>query len=223
MAQALAVAKGQGEIGLFDGHGGLGIIYDSRGEGCVGGYGGEEVKPHLKKLMSSEIQEWGTPLWFFNRLDNIFNFDLDPCCLKKTAKCKNYYTPVENGLLQDWTKYDAAFVNPPFGREITKWIKKGYESSKEMKNVCFLIPARPDTRYWHNYCFSASAILFIKGRLKFENPYSSVPKELWTSAPFPSALVVFGNISNEQMKGLSDLGVWMNKIYQGQWRSSGEK
>ena len=76
------------------------------------------------------------------------------------------------------------FVNPPYGRDIKKWIKKGYEESqKDKTTVVMLIPARTDTSYWHEYCMKASQIFFVKGRLKFGGATSG--------APFPSAVVVF--------------------------------
>ena len=75
-------------------------------------------------------------------------------------------------------------MNPPYGREISTWIRKAYlESLKPGTKVVCLIPARTDTRYWHEYCMKAKEIHFVKGRLKFGNSENS--------APFPSAVVVF--------------------------------
>ena len=77
-------------------------------------------------------------------------------------------------------------MNPPYGREIKKWIEKAYKESTKGAIVVCLIPARTDTKYWHEYIFPyASEIRFIKGRLKFGNSANS--------APFPSALVIFKN------------------------------
>ena len=77
----------------------------------------------------------------------------------------------------------SCFVNPPYGTEIGKWIKKGYEQYLKGKTVVFLIPSRTDTRWWHEYVMKAKEIRFIKGRLKFDDQENS--------APFPSAIVVF--------------------------------
>jgi site-specific DNA-methyltransferase (adenine-specific) len=75
-------------------------------------------------------------------------------------------------------------VNPPYGREIGKWIKKAHEEgSKPSTVVVCLVPSRTDTKYWHDYCMKADEIYFVKGRLKFGNSSSA--------APFPSAVVVF--------------------------------
>ena len=136
---------------------------------------------------SSNSNEWGTPQDLYNKLNNKYKFTLDPCCTKESAKCKKYYTIEDNGLLQDWSN-EIVFMNPPYGREISKWVKKAYNESKNNKaTVVCLIPARTDTIYWHDYIFpNAYDIEFLRGRIKFE--VDGVAKD---PAPFPSAIVVF--------------------------------
>ncbi len=148
-------------------------------------------KETRQKFFSSENQKWCTPQNFFDRLNEVFNFKLDPCCVPETAKCKIYFTPKEDGLKQEWNKIGNAFVNPPFSRALPLWVQKYYEES--LKGICvvMLIPARTDTAYFQNYCFKGN-ILFIKGRLKFIDAERNTPKEKQTSAFFPSAVVVFG-------------------------------
>ena len=135
-------------------------------------------------MFSSKTGNWATPQDFFLKLDWRFGpFDLDPCANPSNAKCMNFFTEAEDGLSKDWEGFHC-FVNPPYGRGIDKWIKKAYEESqKPNTKVVMLIPARTDTKYWHDYVMKASEIHFVKGRLKFgdsENP-----------APFPSAVIVF--------------------------------
>lgn len=129
---------------------------------------------------SSKSCEWSTPQDLFDRLDRKFHFTLDPCATKKNAKCKRYFSRRDDGLKQKWG--GVVFMNPPYGREIGKWIKKAYESSREGVTVVCLIPARTDTAWWHDYVMKGS-IEFIRGRLKFGGQKNS--------APFPSAIVVF--------------------------------
>lgn len=134
-------------------------------------------------MFSSKSNEWETPQEFFNELDKEFNFDLDPCADDGNHKCDKYYTKYDNGLLKDWGGHNA-FVNPPYGREIGKWVEKSYiESQKENTLVVMLIPARTDTRWFHNYIYNKAEIRFIKGRLKFGGSNNS--------APFPLMVVVF--------------------------------
>ena len=72
---------------------------------------------------SSQRHDWTTPQDFFDKLDAEFGFTLDPCCLHETAKCAKHFTPEEDGLAQDWSG-DVVFMNPPYGREIGKWVRK---------------------------------------------------------------------------------------------------
>lgn len=78
----------------------------------------------------------------------------------------------------------SVFCNPPYGREIGKWVKKCYEESRKGSLVVMLIPARTDTSYFHDYIYhKAKEIRFIRGRLHFN--------ESKQGAPFPSMIVIF--------------------------------
>lgn len=123
--------------------------------------------PHF----SSMRLDWRTPKAFYDELNKEFNFDFDPCPPR----------PKFDGLSVEWGKRN--FVNPPYGREIGKWIKKGYEEWQKGKLVVFLVPSRTDTIWWHEYLMKAPEIRFIRGRLHFD--------EHKNSAPFPSCVVVF--------------------------------
>ena len=142
---------------------------------------------NIKVHYSSASNEWETPREFFDELAQIFNFTLDPCATPLTAKCEKYYTMEDNGLSKDWGG-ETVFMNPPYGRDIPKWVKKAYdESRKENTTVVCLIPSRTDTIYWHQYCMKAFEICFVKGRIKFGNN----SQKDGNSAPFPSAVVIF--------------------------------
>ena len=143
-----------------------------------------QKKMNTDIMFSSKTDLWSTPQDFFDKLNEEFNFNLDPCSTHENAKCKRHFTIVENGLEQDWSN-SSVFCNPPYGKEIKKWVKKCYEESKkENTNVVMLIPARTDTSYFHDYIYKkAKEIRFIRGRLKFGQAKNS--------APFPSMVVVF--------------------------------
>lgn len=84
---------------------------------------------------SSQRLDWKTPKAVYQILDAEFNFDYDPCPTK----------PKKDGLTSEWGK--SNFVNPPYGRELPKWIKKGFEEHNKHKTVVFLIPSRTDTKW----------------------------------------------------------------------------
>ena len=127
-------------------------------------------------LFSSASQHWATPRDLYNVLNKEFDFNDDPCPLE----------PKDDGLSREWGS--RTYCNPPYGREITKWLNKAYMESLKGKLVVCLIPSRTDTRWWHEYVMFAKEIRFLRGRLKFGNAKNS--------APFPSAVVVFSLTHN---------------------------
>lgn len=137
---------------------------------------------NTKVMFSSNHDEWATPDDFFNQLNKEFNFTLDPCCTKQNHKCDKYFTLEDDGLSQDWSG-ETVFCNPPYS-QIAQWVKKAW---KEGTIVVLLIPARTDTKYFHNYIYNRSEIRFVKGRLKFGNCKNA--------APFPSMIVVFRGVN----------------------------
>lgn len=108
---------------------------------------------NTKLMFSSKTDLWSTPQDFYNNLNEEFNFNLDPCSTHENAKCEKHFTIVEDGLKQNWGGY-IVFCNPPYGREIKKWVEKASkESKKENTKVVMLIPARTDTSYFHDYIY----------------------------------------------------------------------
>jgi site-specific DNA-methyltransferase (adenine-specific) len=148
---------------------------------------------------SSASNEWETPDVLYRTLDDHYGFNLDPCATIGNAKCSKYFTKEDNGLEQDWGGH-TVFMNPPYGKkEQSKWIIKAYnESLKDGTTVVCLIPARTDTKVWHEYCMKAKNIVFFKGRIKFVQPGQAKR----TPAPFPSCLVIFDYEFNQ--KGLDN-------------------
>lgn len=81
-------------------------------------------------LLSSKNMCWCTPQDFFDELNAEFHFVLDPAATDKTAKCSLYYTPETDGLSQSWDLGGAVFCNPPYGRDIGKWVQKAYKEAR---------------------------------------------------------------------------------------------
>jgi len=132
-------------------------------------------------LFTSNTDQWATPVDFFNKMSTEFGpFDIDVCADASNAKCFNYFDEAANGLSKPWT--GTCWMNPPYGKHIGTWMKKAYEESKAGNTVVCLVPARTDTKWWHDYALHGS-VTFVKGRLKFGGSKNS--------APFPSAVVVF--------------------------------
>ena len=137
----------------------------------------------MNKVFSScNSVDWPTPKNLYAELNREFNFIDDPCPLKG-----------KGGLDREWGK--RTYVNPPYGRKISAWIKKGLFESTLNKTVVFLLPARTDTKWFHDLVLPfAKEIRFLKGRLNF----GDLPGQ---RAPFPSIIVVFKNVPPSSLIG----------------------
>jgi phage N-6-adenine-methyltransferase len=134
----------------------------------------------LAGLLASGREGWGTPPDLFAALDREFGFTLDACASAENATCARYYSREDDGLAQPWA--GVVFCNPPYGREIGRWVRKAAESARSGATVVCLLPARTDTHWWHCWAMRGE-IRFLRGRLRFVGAR-------W-NAPFPSAVVIF--------------------------------
>ena len=132
-------------------------------------------------LMSSNSDEWTTPIELFDELHNRFIFNLDAAATDENHLCERWFTKEMDGLRQSW-EGKRVFCNPPYS-QIGKWAEKFQEEAGRAQLIVALIPARTDTRWWHKYIVEADKIVFLRGRLKFSNSKNS--------APFPSALAIW--------------------------------
>ncbi len=135
-----------------------------------------------RAMFSSATHEWETPQPFFERLHAEFGFTLDVCARPENAKCPRFFSPERDGLGQAWAP-ETCYMNPPYGREIARWVEKAFLEAQKGAVVVCLLPARTDTSWWHRYVMRAAEIRFVRGRLKFGGAASG--------APFPSCVVVF--------------------------------
>lgn len=136
-------------------------------------------------MMTSETDEWATPQWLFDELNLVFGFDLDVCATEDNAKCGFWYTKEDDALSREWREDGTtAWMNPPYGREIGKWVEKAFTESRDrfMTVVC-LLPARTDTAWFHEWVAGKAEVTFIKGRLRFGGCN--------VNAPFPSMIAVY--------------------------------
>ena len=145
-----------------------------------------ETKIHF----SSASGEWATPQDFFEKLNDEFHFTLDPCANDQNHKCDRYYTAEQDGLKQDWSG-ERVFCNPPYGRDVSKWVRKCFEEvyNGKCRLAVMLLHARTDTRWFHDYIYHKAEVRFVRGRLKFG--------DVSQPAPFPSMVVIFRGIGGD--------------------------
>jgi phage N-6-adenine-methyltransferase len=134
--------------------------------------------------------DWETPIWLYDLLDEEFRFSLDAAASERTHKAASYITEAGDGLAIDWQKAApagaAVWLNPPYGRAVGSWVKKAAEESRRGLTVVVLIFSRTDTSWWHDYAMAAAEIRFIRGRLSFLQ--DGEPRH---PAPAPSCVLVF--------------------------------
>ena len=142
---------------------------------------------------SSETNEWGTPPDFFEYFQQLYKLDHDACASDQNALLPSYWTKEDDALKQDWSG-KRVWMNPPFGYQIKHFVKKAHD--EVMLGNCdiavCLIPARTETRYFHEYCLRAREIWFVAGRLRFGG--SKI------NAPFPSIVVVFTKYKDDAQR-----------------------
>ncbi|TXF11233.1 helix-turn-helix domain-containing protein [Pelomicrobium methylotrophicum] len=135
--------------------------------------------------LSSASHEWQTPGWLLERLYPLLpgrRFDLDPCAAPGSpVRARIRYTAAEDGLERPWRGY--VFLNPPYGRELPRWVAKAAEEAACGAIVTALLPARTDTRWWHDHIMGRTHLLLLRGRLRFGDGRAP--------APFPSALALW--------------------------------
>jgi phage N-6-adenine-methyltransferase len=130
----------------------------------------------------SNCSEWGTPQRLFDELDREFHFTRDVCASRENFKVTAFGDKADDALADHQKWEGVLWMNPPYGRAIGIFVRKAYESRATATTVC-LLPARTDSRWWHQWVMKADEIRFVKGRLRFQDAKGE--------APFPSAIVVF--------------------------------
>lgn len=85
--------------------------------------------PALTQGMTSSLtDDWPTPSYVFDKLDEEFHFTLDVCADDENHKVEKYFTKETDGLMQQWD--GICWMNPPYGRSIGHWVRKAFESAR---------------------------------------------------------------------------------------------
>jgi len=139
-------------------------------------------------LLSSREMGWQTPDSILSLVRAVSPIGLDPATTRENpaGAATWFYPPAFDGLIQAWAGHGLAYVNPPYGRALPRWIEKcKTESLSPGARIIALVPSRTDTRWWHEGALSARSVCFVRGRIKFVGAPSA--------APFPSAFLYWGD------------------------------
>jgi phage N-6-adenine-methyltransferase len=118
----------------------------------------------------SQRHDWETPPEVFAAYDAEFHFTLDVCATAEHATCVRFFSPEQNGLMQDWGD-EVCWMHPPYENQIAAWMEKAYRSSLAGATVVCLVPARTGTRWWHDWVLEKAEVQvevrLRKGRMTF--------------------------------------------------------
>ena len=67
-------------------------------------------------MKTSLRDDWSTPQWLFDKLNDEFHFDLDPCANEQNHKCENYFTKEQDGLTKKWGGGECSVIRLTAGR-----------------------------------------------------------------------------------------------------------
>ena len=138
----------------------------------------------------SKSEEYETPNEIFEPLQKEFNLKLDVCVTHLNSKCDLFYKKEDDSLTKDWHKDGNFWMNPPFGRDLKRWVQKAYEESQKGVIGVLILPVRCNTLWWHKYIIDTKAeVRFLKGETKFVGH----KRGLW----LPFAIVIF----NKKIEG----------------------
>lgn len=137
------------------------------------------VRIDKRARFSAATGKWGTPADVYAALHAEFAFTLDPCPWDDAERIME-----NDGLARSWAGC-RVFCNPPYSN-IAPWLEKASEADVAV----FLLPARTDSKWWHEYAMQADEIRFVRGRLKFNGAK-------W-GAPFPSVILVYRKADAER-------------------------
>lgn len=154
------------------------------------------ANPAIARVMfSSASDDWATPQSFYDELDAEFGFVVDACSSATNHKSPHFFAldhpdaDRRDGLAGDWAgdalaHGGAVWLNPVYGRTIGAWMAKAAQTAREGVTVVCLVPARTDTRWFHDHVLAEGAeVRFVRGRLKFGNATAG--------APFASLVIVY--------------------------------
>jgi len=158
---------------------------------------------------------WNTPDWFIEYVNCMAPIGLDPCWNNTSVFIPplaftetgiynhgvlSYDKAPEDTFTLDWEveKDQLIFINPPYGIKVTEpFLKKATMEQEFGKSIIGLIPARTDTKAWHNYVGKASHLCLVKGRISFLN---SETQKIQKGTKFPSAVVLWSKSEEMQQK-----------------------
>jgi len=138
----------------------------------------------MKNRNLNHKDNWATPKEFYDKLNDEFNFDFDPCPLNKGD-----ITPDKDGLLIEWGERN--FINPPYSRNLKEaFIRRAFEMSQKGKLCVMLLPVSTSTKIFHEIIYGNAELRFVKKRIAFEGVNTFGERVGKGSAPMHDSMIV---------------------------------
>ncbi len=139
----------------------------------------------MKNRNLPHSDNWATPSYIYDELNDRFKFDFDPCPL-------NHDVNKWDGLKIEWGKRN--FINPPYSKELkAPFILKAVEEAKKGKLCVMLLPVSTSTKLFHDIILQniSEPVKFFKRRIKFIG-YNSKGELVSNKSPMhDSMLIIF--------------------------------
>lgn len=146
----------------------------------------------------SNNNEWETPSYLLDKVNEEFNFNWDLACTSKNCKFEGgcFIDKGNDGLkwIPNKNKEYRIWCNPPYETKLkAAFIEKCFELSKfeNVKEVVLLIPAATETKLFHNVMAPNAEIRFIFKRIKFKGINTAGELVTNKSGQSGSMLVIF--------------------------------
>ncbi len=155
---------------------------------------------------ASDRKDWTTPPDLFAKLDDEFHFQLDAAASDHNTLCKKFLI---DSLKQEW-RPGPVFCNPPYGKvEVPLWMNLAWHQFQNwLRPIVMLVPAATETKWFYTAVQRAHSIRLLKGRLKFGNVVAKDGSVGVSSAPFPSAVVIFKVRPWGSLWSGADINMW---------------
>jgi len=147
--------------------------------------------------------EWYTPAYIFDALGE--RFDLDVASPPRQTHVPADKRRSYGDLPSEWPDFAFLWMNPPFGGRngLVPWLDYFFIHGHGIA----LTPDRTSTDWWQDAAGKADAVLFMRGKVKFERPDGSVGG----SPANGTTLFAAGDRAVAALKRASALGIVMEK------------
>ncbi|BAS55295.1 hypothetical protein NIES2135_54310 [Leptolyngbya boryana NIES-2135] len=148
-----------------------------------------------ERMTSAKTDEHYTPPELLELVYECFSplgIELDPCSNahgeEANVKASQYFTIEDDGLAQEWNA-KTVYINPPYS-DVAAWVDKVVteQDRNNIGDVLLLVKADTSTQWFAQIWESATAVCFLKKRVRFINAESE-----GNAAPFASAIAYFGS------------------------------